>query len=133
MKKRGAALIPFAAFLLVLPLPLILFYETGQILGREQGVSPEQQAALMTVWAAEYPLTLVIYYTLSSRMERDGFYDSHRSSVLGNIALDLLKHGALLAMIAAALLAADQKPSSEKLQSLKNSWGQIIKSASLNS
>lgn len=131
-RKYGTALIPFAAFLLVLPLFYSLFYDAVPILGLEEGLPPETKGALLTAWAAEYPLTLVFYHVLSTRMQRDGFYDSPRSSALGGITLDLLKHGVLLALILISLLAADHKPSSEKLQSLKNSWGQIIQSIPLN-
>ena len=59
-------------------------------------------------------------------MQKDGFYDSPRTSVLKGMALDLLKHTVLLVLIVSALLAADQKPNTESLMGLKNALERMI-------
>jgi hypothetical protein len=124
--KRGASFIPFAAFIFVLPLPLLLIFEAGQLLGEEGGISLEGQERVLAFWAAQYPLTLIVYHTLSARMQKDGFYDSPRPSVLKGMALDCLKHSILLGLIVAVLLATDQKPRPESLMELKNTLSRMF-------
>ncbi len=127
--KRGASFIPFAAFIFVLPLPLLLTLDAGQVFGVEGGVQLEGQERMLAFWAAEYPLTLIVYHTLSARMQKDGFYDSPRTSVLKGMALDCLKHAVLLVLIVAVLLAADQKPRPESLMELKNTLSRMFRAS----
>lgn len=133
--RRGASLIPVAAFLLVLPVPLLLLFDWGLdlgALGPQPAWAQENESALFAGWAAEYPLTLVFYHALHARMQKDGFYDSPPVSALRGIALDLLKHGILFALALASLIALGQTVKKEKMTEIKAILEKSVKDFSVS-